>query len=446
MNFLAHHTVVKFFTESLWRDEAFSWAMATRGLALLPLTARDFNPPLYYLVLYGWMRLFGASETAMRSLSVIFFAATLWVVWRWMTDLLAIPPRRAVLYLGLFALNPMLSYFAVEARMYSLLAFLAAASFYAYQTRRSILYVATTTAGLYTHYFMMLVVLTQIVHALVSIDRGSVRRQAVVLSAPVLLFAPWLMITVFTSASSTAFWIEPPGIRFVVHLLTAMYTGHDATYGFLDRRERWLFAVCLIPCVAWTLLSAYRATRQRRPVFLLVALWGLLPPALAFVAAFFKPVFLPRYLIFSTVGLLLLLTIGLERARPVVRLAMLALLCGLALDYQVLQAHRHSKGEYRETIRLIARQAGPHDVLYVHNELDFFPAQYYFDRDRVFLFGPIYDQIPPYVGKVLIPRDRVVHTIPQPPVRVFVLQNHHEYVELSPAKTVGRLRPLQSRR
>src|SRR5690349_542177 len=117
MTFLVNHTVIKFFMESLWRDEAFSWAMASQGVGIFQLTARDFNPPLYYLLLYGWMQIAGSSEAAMRSLSVLFFVGTLYVCWRFMIDLLAVPARRAVLYLVLIAINPMLSYYAVEARM-----------------------------------------------------------------------------------------------------------------------------------------------------------------------------------------------------------------------------------------------------------------------------------------------------------------------------------------
>ena len=67
MSVFTQATNVKFFTEGLWCDEAFSWAIASKGSALLALTARDFNPPLYYLVLNGWMTIAGTSEMAMRS-------------------------------------------------------------------------------------------------------------------------------------------------------------------------------------------------------------------------------------------------------------------------------------------------------------------------------------------------------------------------------------------
>lgn len=439
MNFLLQHTAVRFFVEGLWRDEAFSWAMATRGFDAVALTARDFNPPLYYLLLYGWIGLVGSSEAALRSLSVIFFAATLWVAWCFMRDLLAIPSRRTLVYLALFALNPMLAYYASEARMYSMFAFLAAASFYAWMARRPVLYVITTAAALYTHSFAFLIVGTQLLSALTEtrepVER---RRRMILLGLPVLAFAPWIVVTLLNQRGAASFWVDPPGWRFGVHLVTSIYTGHDATYGFLEQRERWMFALILIPMVLWGLVAAARPSPDRGPVIRLVALWALLPPALVFAATLVKPVFVPRYLIFSTVGLLFLLILGVERTPSRVRFALLAVLCALAVLYQALQAHRHTKGAYRETLTQIARQAGPADVVYVRSELDFFPAQYYFGPSRVYIVGRKYEDIPAFMGKVLIPPASVVDGMPAPPTRVFLLKSHAEYVDLGPPVLAAR--------
>jgi hypothetical protein len=192
--------------------------------------------------------------------------------------------------------------------------------------------------------------------------------------------------------------------------------------------------------VLWTLWAGYRSGPEQRPVFLLLALWALLPPALVFAGTIVKPMFLPRYLIFSTVGLLLLLVYGLERARLPLRLAMLTLLAGLAVHYQVLQAHRHTKGVLRETLGAIREQAGIGDVLYVRSELDFFPAQYYFDHTRVFILGRTYAEIRSFSGKVLIPPSRVVST-PAVSGGAFLLRNQYEYVKLNePEIVTGRSR------
>ena len=427
MDFLLHHTVVKYLAQSFWRDEAFSWAMAARGFEAIPLTARDFNPPLYYLLLALWMSVVGTSELAIRSLSLIFFVATMWVAWRYLRDCLDVPSSRAGVYLLLIGVNPFLLYYAVEARMYSMLAFFAAASFYSFQTRRPVLYVVATLAGLYTHYFMVFVPLVQLAAVVIESRAWSVlRRRAVVLAVPLLLFAPWLLISL-SNKTEAAFWADPPGWRFGVHLLTAIFTGHDPTYGFLDRTERWLFVLGLVPAGLLGMRALYRAGGDRFGAILTIALWGLLPPLVVFAISMVKPVFVPRYLIFCTLGLLLFFVAGLERVRPMVRATVVAVLFALSLGYQAAQAHRHTKGDYRGTISEIERQARADDLLYVSNQLDFFPALYYFDASRVYLVGHRMEEIAPYVGKVLIPAPRVMATLPDNAPPGFVLRNDHEF-------------------
>ena len=431
MHFLTQHTVVKFLVEGLWRDEAFSWAMASRGVGVVPLTARDFNPPLYYLLLAGWMQLVGASELALRSLSVIFFVATLWVAWRFMVDLLDVPRRRAGLYLALIACNPMLVYYAVEARMYSLVALLATTSFYAWFAQRPVLYVISTAAGLYTHYFIVLVLVCQVLGAALAGRFEHLRRRVAMLAVPLLLLAPWVIATLWLKEDGgREFWVDAPGWRSVFHLVTSVYTGHDESFSLMDRPERWLFALGLLPIVLWSLWATLHRVGQR-DVVLGTALWALLPPAIILLTSFVKPVFVPRYVIFSSVGLLLLFVGGLERASPRVRAGLLVVLFGLAVHYQVLQAHRHTKGSFRETLTPLAREAGPDDVLLVTGELEFFPALYYFDPDRVFVFGRPYSAIKPYTGKVLIPPHKVILEPPQLRSRVYVLNGERELSSLA---------------
>jgi mannosyltransferase len=427
MDFLLQHTVLKYLAQSFWRDEAFSWAMAVRGLEAIPLTARDFNPPLYYLLLAAWMSVAGTSELALRSLSLVFFVATLWLAWRYLRDCLDVPGSRAGVYLLLIGVNPFLLYYAVEARMYSMLAFLAAASFYTFQTRRTILYLLSTVAGLYTHYFMVFVPLVQLTAVLVeSRDWSVLRRRVGVIVIPLLVFAPWLL-TSLSNKTEVTFWADPPGWRFGIHLLTAVFTGHDPTYGFLDRSERWLFVLGLVPAALLGLRALQRADSARFRAVFTIALWGLLPPLVVFTISMVQPVFVPRYLIFCTLGLLLFFVAGLERVRPALRTALVAVLFALSIGYQVAQAHRHSKGDYRGTITEIERQAQADDVLYVSNQLDFFPALYYYDASRVYLVGHRMEEIAPYVGKVLIPALQVIATLPENAAPGFVLRNDHEF-------------------
>ncbi|PIW73452.1 hypothetical protein CO005_01355, partial [Candidatus Roizmanbacteria bacterium CG_4_8_14_3_um_filter_34_9] len=67
LNFLFTKTPLFFLTQPFWRDEAFSYFMAKKNIfEMLLLTAKDFNPPLYYFILHFWMNIFGSSEIALR--------------------------------------------------------------------------------------------------------------------------------------------------------------------------------------------------------------------------------------------------------------------------------------------------------------------------------------------------------------------------------------------
>lgn len=59
---------------SAWFDEAFSWTLVTRYsfLEMLQRTAKDVHPPVYYVLLRGWVGALGDSLFAMRALSALF--------------------------------------------------------------------------------------------------------------------------------------------------------------------------------------------------------------------------------------------------------------------------------------------------------------------------------------------------------------------------------------
>ena len=64
--------------QSVWFDEAYSIMVAKRSASeIIRLSALDTHPSLYYLILKIWANVFGWSELALRSLSVIFYGASI---------------------------------------------------------------------------------------------------------------------------------------------------------------------------------------------------------------------------------------------------------------------------------------------------------------------------------------------------------------------------------
>jgi mannosyltransferase len=115
--------------QSLWNDEGNSARIAERPLDLiLEGAAGDIHPPGYYLLLHYWRALFGQSEFALRSLSVVAGLALILLTYLLGRHLFGQVTGLTAAFLG--ALSPFAIYYSQEARMYILLAALSAASTY----------------------------------------------------------------------------------------------------------------------------------------------------------------------------------------------------------------------------------------------------------------------------------------------------------------------------
>jgi mannosyltransferase len=154
--------------QSLWLDEGIQWwAVTTFPLKHLitEYIKGDFNPPLFHVVLYFWVKIFGDSEISLRLPSVLFGLGTVLFVYK-IAELkienslkignwsLKIADATALL----IATAPLLIYYSQEARMYSLAAFTTTATLYFLNRRQTIRYMLFAILMLYSHYLTWLLI------------------------------------------------------------------------------------------------------------------------------------------------------------------------------------------------------------------------------------------------------------------------------------------------
>jgi len=115
-------------TQSLWLDEAVTARLLRMdlGAMLQAIPDSESTPPLYYLVAWLWIHVFGTGEAGMRSLSALLGTVTIAIVWALGRRLGG--ERAGLAAAVLVAVNPMLVWFSQEARAYALLALLSALS------------------------------------------------------------------------------------------------------------------------------------------------------------------------------------------------------------------------------------------------------------------------------------------------------------------------------
>lgn len=226
---LALAVLLRFVTRSdLWLDEAMSVNVARLPLGRFHSALRhDGSPPLYYLLLHGWIRLFGTGDLAVRSLSGVIGVATLPVAWLCGRRIARTDEERSWLpwiAVLVVASSPYAIRFSTETRMYGLeillvlLGYLAVRAALERPRPANLLGVAAVTAALlYTQYWALyLVAVVSAVLLGASIRQKANRAARAVFGAVVgggLVFVPWLPTFVFQVRHTGTPWgraVLPP--------------------------------------------------------------------------------------------------------------------------------------------------------------------------------------------------------------------------------------------
>ncbi len=117
--------------QSLWLDEATS-AVLARDFSFLSILTKfspgDFHPPLYYLILKLWSLVFGFTEVALRSFSVLTGLVSIYILYLLVRKLFN--QRAALISSLLLATSGLHVYFSQEVRMYILASFFVLLSVY----------------------------------------------------------------------------------------------------------------------------------------------------------------------------------------------------------------------------------------------------------------------------------------------------------------------------
>jgi hypothetical protein len=170
--------------QPLWGDEGWSFYFAAQPLPqLLQLTAVDIHPPLYYVLLKGWLWLIGFGPEAARFFSVV--VGTLLIPVISVLGQRLLNKRVGVAAAALVAVMPMAIYYSQEVRMYGLVTLLGALATYLFISEpnspsipltsrwstvgsyRVALYVMALTTALYTMYYAAFIFLFQLLHRLI---------------------------------------------------------------------------------------------------------------------------------------------------------------------------------------------------------------------------------------------------------------------------------------
>ncbi|MDP8975706.1 MAG: glycosyltransferase family 39 protein [Actinomycetota bacterium] len=340
----------------LWMDEGISVGIASHRLGDIPQVLRvDGSPPLYFLVLKGWMKLVGSSEADVHALSTLFAVATVPVAY-WAGRSL-FDRRTGWICSGLAATNPYLTFYSHEARMYTMAALLGlvtVATFlhaFAFGRRRYLpAFVLSLVLSLYTHNWSLFLVIGLVAATVLCVataaDRGRQLRDALMAFGAVgLLYAPWLPTLLYQQQHTSAPWLgarsPPEAIRDLIGVLGD---------------ERIVVALLLTAGIALGSVLLRPKHGGWPPVAALVLVVAVTPLA-SWMSSLLQPSWAARYFGTFLLPLLLLAALGLsrDRGRGLLAFGLILLLWTTPLA-RIRGLHRPPPADEKSNVQLVASE------------------------------------------------------------------------------------------
>jgi uncharacterized membrane protein len=300
-----------YLTRGFWGDEA--WTVLISRLPvdqIIRVTGEDFHPPFYYFLVHFWGGAFGFGEITIRLISIIFFLLTPVVAFM-LSKIFFKKMSKRIGYVAVVLLSPILFTYAFEARSYALLAFLTVSSAYALWKAKEEkgktwkwIYFVLGGMSVYTHYYAWFILVSHGLYILM-FEIKKLKKLLVPALGILAVQLPWLP-TLFGQVGEVGrdYWIAPINDRTHLEFFLRVAGGDYGTV--------WQEPVAWVIAAAALLSLIYRVKNKKLTneyKFLLT--WLLVPTLIPTLISLKIPVFFYRYLIFSSIPLLMLVVDGL---------------------------------------------------------------------------------------------------------------------------------------
>jgi len=414
------------FNVSLWGDEAFSAIAAQKPFfQMIRVVAKDTSPPLFYVINWIWFRIFGSSETAIRSLSLIFYLATAILIYLIGKQLYS---KRAGIIAALLSLfNPFLFPYAFEGRMYYCLLFFTVASFYFLIKKKRTCHIIMASAALYSHHFAIFAVFTQFIWELIVNVSKKGKKGIIPSIKPYLIigitYLPWLYpFYLQTKLVSTGFWLGKPKPR-------------DLTNIFINfiRHQQVVRFQKYLPIAFGLGLVLRKWLRKKRSKDLLLILWAVLPPIITFaISQTSLSIFYERYLLASVVPIMILVASNMRKiSLPIIPIILIGY---IAISWNYF-THPY-KRPFREFSNWVRANTSSEIPIINYNG----SAHHLWETKYYQIPAPIYSPggpLPFFVGTAQMDKNDVVYQLPDAETIGVISSNNPDDVSIENYKTIN---------
>jgi mannosyltransferase len=390
--------------QSFWYDEAFTPVHvlhAGLGATLKAVVHTENTPPLWYVLIWAWSRIFGTGALALRFPSALAGVATVAVAWGIGRELTG---RRAtaIATAAFVAVNPLFVWYSQEARAYGLFVLTGALAMWCFLRAertptpgRLAAFALAASLALLSHYFAAFLLAPMIVMLLLhegvrrratlaktGTDRRSASTGGACLPALVACAVPTVVgLALLPLASAQgghgAQWIGEWALTKRLQAIPQYYlTGYMGAP--LGHGIELLVALPIVAGIGWGLWNVLEPREERGALIALtIAASGVLLPIA--LVAFGADYLAPRNLVAAMIpvsALIAVVVVARRAGRTGALLAALIALAGLAITVDVDLSPRLQRGDWRGVAKVL-RGTSIGDRVITTVELGAAPLEYY---------------------------------------------------------------------
>jgi mannosyltransferase len=429
------------FPLSLRLDEAQSLWQINRSVPdIFEVVGKDVHTPLYHAMLHAWTVFFGSDITVLRALSTLFYALSVPACYLFARQLLA--RKSAAFVTTLFALNPFILWYASEARMYTVLTFLALINQYFFMrimrhNKGWLGFSLSTLAGIYTHYFFWFGLLMQGLFFLTHrklFPRGATKKFIRLALLTVLSFLPWtIYVQSLGALGTTSPQLAKPTTIDGFNVYSQFLFGFQGDHFTSLLLSAWP----LLVLIAFLIVNNTRQRVSNRLIAYMIYL-AFGPLVIAFIASnVVKPFFLSRYMITLLAPLLVLIGwLVTQLPRNLTRAGGMILLI-ITLSVSVITL-RHPGNTLHEDYKAIALElqtrATTQDIVVVSPPFTIYPLEHYYQGPARIVTFPNWDR----VGTI------PAYSPQRAPAELATLRRDHQYIHLVLSHSQGYEKELKT--
>ncbi len=290
----------------IFGDDAFSIFHAQKSLnELIKVLSTDRNPPLYFIILHGWIKLFGIGAFQVKVLSSIFSILTFVALYIFSKQYFN---RLTAFFTSItFFFSDVHFDYAFEVRAYPLVLLLTIVSSYYFfnlihqkKIKNIVILSLVNLSLLFTHYITIFFIISQLLASVFFIlrDRSLLKYICISYFITALFYLPYVGVVINNLPTTKRFWLQEP-------------TFQDLQFVFLKLCEDYVLQnvymfILIISCIFYLIKDKIQnITTIPWEKYLFGCILFIFPVISCFITAKFTPIFQLKYVLFSSFGVII---------------------------------------------------------------------------------------------------------------------------------------------